>query len=155
MPTVKDFVKECLEEYGYGGLYNEEDGCACETQDLAPCGSIKDDCQAGFLEPCDCGDHDFHVVVPIEEEEEMSDENDNVVEGNFQNTAETDPEPLGPFDHVEMNEAKHLVADGFRAAYGDLLSRIEDEVENSRSRALAITKLEESAMWLMKAISRS
>ena len=45
--TVLEIVKKYLETNGYDGLVAEDRECACETDDLAPCGEIRGDCEAG------------------------------------------------------------------------------------------------------------
>ena len=61
--NVLDIVKAYLEANGYDGLYNEWGECACLVSDLAPCALISTDCAAGMKGPCDCGDHDWHIVA--------------------------------------------------------------------------------------------
>lgn len=62
-----EIVQLYLVANGYDGL--SSDVCACKADDLAPCGAIGGDCQAGYLAPCppDCGDHDWHIS-PIKED---------------------------------------------------------------------------------------
>ena len=60
--TVLEIVKKSLVENGYDGLFNDEADCACTPDDLAPCGDLYPDCQAGYRVPCECGEeHDFHI----------------------------------------------------------------------------------------------
>lgn len=59
---VVDIVKKHLEVKGFDGLFNEDLECACKRDDIAPCGEIVGACEAGMLGPCDCGDHDYHIV---------------------------------------------------------------------------------------------
>lgn len=65
--TVKGIIAEYLRQHGYDGLYNDMyGGCMCELADLMPCGGLTGDgytgdCRAGYKEPCDCGDHDWHI----------------------------------------------------------------------------------------------
>lgn len=54
----------------------------------------------------------------------------------------------------ELNSTQIGVVERFRELYSDLLYFIEDNCKNSRETALAVTKLEESLMWLTKGISR-
>lgn len=54
----------------------------------------------------------------------------------------------------ELNKTQIGVIDRFRELYSDLLYFIEDNCKSSRETALAVTKLEESLMWLTKGISR-
>lgn len=64
--TVIWIVRDWLTANGYDGLCSNNRECACCTDDLAPCGNIGDDCEAGHKRPCNCGDHDWHIV-PLEE----------------------------------------------------------------------------------------
>ena len=48
-PNVKEIIGKWLKENGYDGLY-DEGGCACTTEDIAPCGYIGMDCIAGYLQ---------------------------------------------------------------------------------------------------------
>lgn len=59
---VKEIVAEWLENNGYDGLYYP-DGCACQIHDLAPCGNINEDCQAGHL----LNDEEFEFEIGIKE----------------------------------------------------------------------------------------
>ena len=58
--TVKEIVKKCLEDNGFDGLYSPGE-CACVIKDLLPCDNAYVDCEAGYIGPCDCGDHDYHI----------------------------------------------------------------------------------------------
>lgn len=60
---LRQLVGAALAKRGYDGLYNEAGECACLADDLAPCGHPNLDCVAGKRAPCDCGEHDFHVVT--------------------------------------------------------------------------------------------
>jgi hypothetical protein len=61
MPTVIQIVKAHLEANGFDGLFSSGN-CACKKDDLAPCGEIQGDCEAGHLSKCDCDEgHDFHI----------------------------------------------------------------------------------------------
>ncbi len=65
--TVIEIVESYLKSNGFNGLYYlESDRCACLLNDLAPCGEITADCQAGYKTPgcvlgCSIGGCDFHV----------------------------------------------------------------------------------------------
>ena len=62
-PTVKEMVKKYLEDNGYCGLYDDEKECGCDLNNLMPCHEpVLNDCKAGYKAPCDCGDHDYHIV---------------------------------------------------------------------------------------------
>lgn len=54
----------------------------------------------------------------------------------------------------DLNSTQIAVVERFRELYSDLLYFIEDNCKQSRETSLAITKLEESLMWLTKGISR-
>ena len=67
--TVREIVRQYLATSGLDGLYNRDGACACLVADLAPCGEIRESCEAGKRVPCDgtldgcpCG---FHVVSAI------------------------------------------------------------------------------------------
>jgi len=64
-------VEKYLRDNGYDGLCNE-DGCACEVDNLYICCEPSFNCEAGYKHPCDCcGDHDFHIEIdkPVEKGE--------------------------------------------------------------------------------------
>ena len=65
-----DIVLGYLKENGYDGLFNDSHECACVLDDLVPCCESIGDCQPGYKVPCDCGDHDYHMV---EEKPEKTD----------------------------------------------------------------------------------
>jgi len=75
--TVIEIVREYLEKNGFDGLFNEQGECACELNDLAPCGEIGVDCEAGYKVDCDpetCpmdGNCTFHIIPgkPVKEVE--------------------------------------------------------------------------------------
>ena len=48
---VEQMVEQYLRENGYDGLYSRGE-CACLVEDLAPCGQIQGDCEAGFKVTC-------------------------------------------------------------------------------------------------------
>ena len=52
MESLQEFIKRCLIEKGYGGLYCPGE-CACETADLFPCGepSSLQECHPGYKYP--------------------------------------------------------------------------------------------------------
>ncbi len=60
-PVVCNFF-EWNNPEGYDGLFNSAGECACHKEDLEPCGEMTTDCALGFQIPCDCGDHDYHIV---------------------------------------------------------------------------------------------
>lgn len=64
--TVKDILFEWLELRGYSGLYNEEEECGCEIEDLCPCNLLESlECRPGYkvnLEECDHGSMDHSSI---------------------------------------------------------------------------------------------
>ena len=63
--SVLEIVQKYLREGKYDGLFSSDDnGCACANDDLFPCGEQSGilECRVGKKAPCDCGDHDFHIV---------------------------------------------------------------------------------------------
>jgi hypothetical protein len=59
--TVRQIVEKYLRENGYDGLYNSND-CACDLNDLMPCGFWDGDCKAGYKHSCNCEvKHNFHI----------------------------------------------------------------------------------------------
>ena len=65
--TVEQIVKKYLEENEFDGLFNEYSECSCLVGDLAPCGEIGLDCEAGMRTDCppECGAHNWHVESPV------------------------------------------------------------------------------------------
>jgi len=59
---VRDILDAYLIANAFDGLFNEDADCACQVGDLAPCGEGFMHCMAGHRKPCDCGDHDWHIV---------------------------------------------------------------------------------------------
>lgn len=63
--TAQQILVQWLDENGFDGLASDE--CSCKATDLAPCGNIGPDCQAGYLiscpgsNKCDGSDCDFHI----------------------------------------------------------------------------------------------
>lgn len=54
-------IAKYLQNSGYGGLFSSEGECACENDDLFPCGEMPADCEAGYKIPCSCNDVDFKI----------------------------------------------------------------------------------------------
>ena len=48
MPTVLKIVKATLDASEYDGLVNSWTGCGCLKEDLAPCGEMSQECEAGI-----------------------------------------------------------------------------------------------------------
>lgn len=59
--NVEIILMRWLQANRFEGLSNADEGCACETSDLAPCDGIQLACRPGHKAPCDCGDHDWHI----------------------------------------------------------------------------------------------
>lgn len=61
--SILDIVRRYLSAGGFDGLYSADGECACDTDDLAPCGETPQDCRAGYKVPCPstCGAHDWHI----------------------------------------------------------------------------------------------
>lgn len=59
---VEEIVKEWLKAQGYDGLFNEAGECACLLEDLAPCGELSGECQAGHKIQCSDVVDDFQIV---------------------------------------------------------------------------------------------
>ena len=57
---LTEIVRAWLKNHGFDGLYMTGE-CACVVDDLFPCGHACPDCSAGYIIPCDCGDHDYHI----------------------------------------------------------------------------------------------
>ena len=49
--TVKEIVKAYLDANGFDGLFSDDGDCACQKDDLAPCGGCDNimDCEPGDL----------------------------------------------------------------------------------------------------------
>ena len=69
--NVHDLVRRYLEGSGFDGLFNEAGQCACDTEDLAPCGEMSGDCELGYkatpeqadaLGACTDDDADWYIV---------------------------------------------------------------------------------------------
>lgn len=59
--NCKQIVLQYLKDNNYDGLFNLDGECACDLNDLMPCGDCSVDCMAGYKTPCECGDHDWHI----------------------------------------------------------------------------------------------
>lgn len=53
--NVQEIVGRFLDasSEGFGGLFSEAEGCCCTNDDLAPCGEMKGDCEAGYFATLD------------------------------------------------------------------------------------------------------
>jgi len=50
--TVKEIVSEYLKTHGFGGLQNDD--CGCFDNDLMPCDSACEGCEASYKVPAHC-----------------------------------------------------------------------------------------------------
>lgn len=73
MNTVKRMVEQFLRTNGFDGLCNPDAECGCLLGDLAPCGNIHEECQAGKRVNyanggmCPCGEGcEWHIEVPTQ-----------------------------------------------------------------------------------------
>ena len=57
--NVTSMVKFFLRQEGYDGLYDDGGECACEIADIAPCGSMKETCLAGYRYWCEDSDCEY------------------------------------------------------------------------------------------------
>lgn len=58
-PDVVEIVAEWLKDKGFSGLINPDSECGCPLDDIAPCGEMQGDCEAGYKVMCTpdmCGD---------------------------------------------------------------------------------------------------
>lgn len=53
--NVKEIIKAWLKEHKYEGLFNSDIECGCKLDDFMPCGEMRHDCEAGYIQP---GSHD-------------------------------------------------------------------------------------------------
>lgn len=59
--NVINIVSTYLKENEYDGLFCAG-VCACKRDDLAPCGEIQGNCEAGYLQTVEgCSEHDWHI----------------------------------------------------------------------------------------------
>jgi hypothetical protein len=61
---------------------------------------------------------------------------------------------MSTFEYVKPNEAQLVEMEGFRKDFGVLYEKLKARPV-SRGMSLCLTKLEESAMWLNKAITNN
>ena len=69
-PLVVQMVERFLRKNGYDGLFQPEGPCGCELGDIAPCGQIGGDCEAGYKVPgcnSDCGEGCGARLLPRQE----------------------------------------------------------------------------------------
>ena len=61
--TVQEIVKQYLKDHKYDGLFHADGNCACSVDnDLMDCCEPCQDCEAGYKNPCNCGEHDYHIT---------------------------------------------------------------------------------------------
>lgn len=58
--TIIEIIKKYLINNEFDGLYNEDYECACEMNDLEPCGQLQSDCKTGYKHPGD-SEYDFYI----------------------------------------------------------------------------------------------
>jgi hypothetical protein len=59
---------------------------------------------------------------------------------------------MGRFDYVEWDEYSEKVSGDFKTAYEAIEVMLNEFLDSSRELSLALTKLDESFMWVGKAI---
>lgn len=59
------------------------------------------------------------------------------------------------YQYVQPTEEQKALMQEFRDKYEALAVELKEKVESSRGFSLALTKLEESAFWLNKAITKN
>lgn len=59
------------------------------------------------------------------------------------------------FQYVQPTDEQKEVMQEFRDKFGDLAREMQSKVQSSRGLSSALTKLEESAFWLNKAITKN
>lgn len=59
------------------------------------------------------------------------------------------------FEYMKVDREALRLMEEFRQKFKELAFFIDESIEDSREKSLGLTKLEESAMWLQKAISHN
>ena len=59
------------------------------------------------------------------------------------------------FQYVEPTEDQLILMDKYRYKFEELSRQIIEDINDSRGKSLTLTKLEESAFWLNKAITNN
>lgn len=62
--TLKEIVKQWLEENGYDGLCNPDDECGCVLEDFMSCGEPGEHCEAGHRLDGENEDGVGYLVAP-------------------------------------------------------------------------------------------
>lgn len=65
------------------------------------------------------------------------------------------PRPAPSFQYVQPTDEQKELMQKFRDAFQALQAQIIVSVQESRGKSLALTKLEEAAMWLNKGITNN
>ncbi len=55
-------------------------------------------------------------------------------------------------DYLKWDDKSEKIQQSFKKFYQQIETMLDEELENSREKSLAITKMEESWMWVGKAI---
>ena len=58
-----------------------------------------------------------------------------------------------PFEQVVPNEKQHKALAIFRTAFAGVYADVINHVPDCRERSIALTKIEEAAMWASKAVT--
>lgn len=66
--------------------------------------------------------------------------------------SEVKPEQARRFDYIRYDDDHAELQSQFYLAFNEMNDAIENNLENGRAKALAITKLEECYMWVGKQI---
>lgn len=64
--SVKKIMEKIIKDGGFDGLYNVNDDCGCNANNLMPCDGMINDCMVGHKIMCCCGDHDYHIGIRVE-----------------------------------------------------------------------------------------
>lgn len=59
--TIREIIEKHLKDNGFDGLASDE--CGCLVGDLCPCQLDPMGCEPGYLAPCNCGDHEWHICT--------------------------------------------------------------------------------------------
>jgi hypothetical protein len=59
---------------------------------------------------------------------------------------------MGRFDYVKYDEPAKIIQEGFKQMFMELEDKVGTLLVSPRAKALALTKLEETYLWIGKAI---
>jgi hypothetical protein len=59
---------------------------------------------------------------------------------------------MNRFDYVKYDEHAQIIQNGFKVMFMELEKKVDTLLTSSRAKALALTSLEETYMWIGKAI---